>query len=209
MRVAIRRKEESLKRGHVKLQIELDQVRGQRAALADTSAELQRAQLQLTTQAAEHARELERVRQSRYVCAPQLRLPATPLSKAQTCSLPAACPRFLPLALLQFYRSDEVTKAEKQVEVMFGKLQKLHERMQQVREVEDTAFKAASSRGEVMIKVRVPFCLFAAFDGCEANRCLARISASPRTWVHWRLNFKARCSRRATFESTSENSNLT
>ena len=102
MRVAIRRKEESLKRGHVKLQIELDEVRGQRAALADTSAELQRAQLQLTTQAAEHARELERVRQSRYVCAPQLRLPATPLSEAQTCSLPTACSRFLPLALLHF-----------------------------------------------------------------------------------------------------------
>ena len=50
-------------------------------------------------------------------------------------------------------RSDEVSKAEKQVEVMFGKLQKLHERMQQVREAEDTAFKAASSRGDVMIKV--------------------------------------------------------
>ena len=36
---------------------------------------------------------------------------------------------------------------------MFGKLQKLHERMQQVREAEDTAFKAASNRGDVMIKV--------------------------------------------------------
>ena len=204
MRVAIRRKEESLKRGHVKLQIELDEVRGQRAALADTSAELQRAQLQLTTQAAEHARELERVRQSRYVCAPRgaevtRNAPvrgSNLLASNNLLSLTAACS-------VAFYRSDEVTKAEKQVEVMFGKLQKLHERMQQVREVEDTAFKAASSRGEVMIKVRVPFCLFAAFDGCEANRYLARIAASPRTWVHWRLNFKAQCSRQATFESTS------
>ena len=67
MRVAIRRKEESLKRGHVKLQIELDQVRAQRSALAETTEQLQRAQLQLTAQAAEHARELERVRQSRFV----------------------------------------------------------------------------------------------------------------------------------------------
>ena len=105
---ALRSKEESLNRGHMKLRIDLDRARLQRSATDQLAHELH------------HTR--------------------------QVCGLHAAFQEWK-LQNLRLHGRREVKKAESQLQELFSKLQLLHARMQQVKQAEEDAFKAANARG--------------------------------------------------------------